>query len=1235
MNIKPVSSLYEQDLQELFGPTSATTASATTTGVSSNANDQKLLTTTAAHVPQDPWSLDLAIQSQSLPNSTKVSQKIKVTLNENVKANDISGLHHSHSGSSIASAFQAQSESHSQKQSANTGMPSSFVNYMPSSKSAWNQTQGSHTVLDGLPEFSSSLPAVCSKTNVTPTPVRPLSRKQSSNVTTSCMTSISSTTVSTSEPSGNFLQSSWQDFDLGLSAFKSPAKAAPSSAITSSKALVFDNKHNVSTTKQAFVWTGRDQSSQAPSIRVTSTLGNQCNIARESEMTSNSMDDIIREFDTLDLGPAHRKSGRQEISPPEMYPLRQSSSEGNLSSVSWMDFDPLSSTSNVTTNSSLSQADPSSLPSYDESQRNASTTLPQVRRTPSPSCMYLPSAEAHVKKPPGRPSPPKSPVSPSRPKSPASRKSQVPPKRPKSPRPHTLHGAERPQARTKAPNRSSTWRPVSLAMGAIDSAKAERVFFGDGLFDLAEEKDEEAKAFSASIISFRSVYEYDNRTTNPGHVMSAVFQHPYSSGFESSVKIILLSSHAEHPVTFSCDVSTSVQHIISQAVYMLSEDFSDVPIEDFTLKIYGLAEYLYNVNFSLFQIQDDQNILVTNFTQLFEHPLTTTVSKQGLVVLLEAFNSEVKKVREHVRDPSIQAHPNKVIQTVKAICATLATVEPNNITRVYEELKSTTSLHIGSTLNNLTAAVQNLMDMYCKAFDTGHTLHTKVEDLLKLPVTDIHDEFHIKIASVHRLPLRWKSSFEHFTLSCAIFYGGTPLYRTLTTKTSKITTNFFDKISFDQVLNFSLPLCKLPRETRICFTLFGTSVSNSDNKQPTRKALGWVTVPLFNFKSVMLDGSHLFGLWPDDKASPIGTCASNILQAHSVIIQVDFPKYDGDVIFPPVEKTHLLVKDYEDLDQDVKTKIRQILKKDTLARLVEHENKLIWNNRHYLHALPNALPWLLRVVESWDWSSLGDLYSLLHHWTPLEPVDALQLLHPQFADCEVRVMAVSYIQCLSDDELCDYLPQLVQALKYENYHDSALARFLIERSLTSIRVAHYLYWHLKDCVCDQQFSQRFQMVLGALLCTSGEAIRDQFQRQDEFMTKLGEVAEIVKKHKDSIRQVILHRKLEPIAQKYTKNLRLPLSPSYDVGILNVKELKETVDKIIGCGYLENIPTHSENGDTEPEKEEVAVETIEGDEYVVVESEEVPEAGAPEVSKSQKYNFLIEDVARLIHQAHLE
>lgn len=68
---------------------------------------------------------------------------------------------------------------------------------------------------------------------------------------------------------------------------------------------------------------------------------------------------------------------------------------------------------------------------------------------------------------------------------------------------------------------------------------------------------------------------------------------------------------------------------------------------------------------------------------------------------------------------------------------------------------------------------------------------------------------------------------------------------------------------------------------------------------------------------------------------------------------------------------------------------------------------------------------------------------------------------------KVREIAVGWIRQLSCDELVDYLPQLLQALKHETYEASPLARFLLERALMSPKVAHHVYWLLNQALPGQ------------------------------------------------------------------------------------------------------------------------------------------------------------------------
>lgn len=51
---------------------------------------------------------------------------------------------------------------------------------------------------------------------------------------------------------------------------------------------------------------------------------------------------------------------------------------------------------------------------------------------------------------------------------------------------------------------------------------------------------------------------------------------------------------------------------------------------------------------------------------------------------------------------------------------------------------------------------------------------------------------------------------------------------------------------------------------------------------------------------------------------------------------------------------------------------------------------------------------------------------------------------------------------LSDEELSQYLLQLVQVLRYEPYYDCALTHFLLKRAQGNRKIGHFLFWHLRS-----------------------------------------------------------------------------------------------------------------------------------------------------------------------------
>ncbi|CAJ0584265.1 unnamed protein product, partial [Mesorhabditis spiculigera] len=92
-------------------------------------------------------------------------------------------------------------------------------------------------------------------------------------------------------------------------------------------------------------------------------------------------------------------------------------------------------------------------------------------------------------------------------------------------------------------------------------------------------------------------------------------------------------------------------------------------------------------------------------------------------------------------------------------------------------------------------------------------------------------------------------------------------------------------------------------------------------------------------------------------------------------------------------------------------------------------------------------------LGDWAYGWLPNIYPLIEGWTILSPVEAIQLLLPQYPDRVVRSKAVEWIRRASSDFLFNFMPQLVEVLRFELYEDSSLAELLLELSYKDLRFA--------------------------------------------------------------------------------------------------------------------------------------------------------------------------------------
>uniref|UniRef100_A0AAR2J9G2 Phosphatidylinositol-4-phosphate 3-kinase n=1 Tax=Pygocentrus nattereri TaxID=42514 RepID=A0AAR2J9G2_PYGNA len=538
-----------------------------------------------------------------------------------------------------------------------------------------------------------------------------------------------------------------------------------------------------------------------------------------------------------------------------------------------------------------------------------------------------------------------------------------------------------------------------------------------------------------------------------------------------------------------------VELLIMQALCWVHDDLSQVDIGSYILKVCGQEEVLQNKH------------------SLGSHEYVQNCRKWETEIKLQLLAQSTMR-RDLARTSTQYKTVDQVLQAVKKLCSALGEVETPAITDAVKRLKHSVNLP--------------------KSRTPEVRIHNIAVYILVLVYYEPQESIYVQMCN---LSLSCSSSYEKYYLMCALTHNGRNLFKPVQSKKVGTYKSFFYHIKWDELINFPISVALLPLETMLSLTLYGVlnqNASNSPDSNKQRKGpelLGKVTMPLFDFRRVLSRGTKLLNLWMTPQSSPSGAAGKRMNLAERIILQVVCPAFwlhgsgfnRGD---------HTLLSSH---------------------RLTRADKQLLWDHRHHCRGYEHSLPKILSSAPSWDWGSMAEIHALLHHWSPLSPVSALELLDSKFADTEVRSMAVSWIESCSDDELTDYLPQLVQALKFESHLKNSLVIFLLSRAEGNINIAHYLYWLLKDAVQDPAFGQRYSHVLGALLCLCSARLRAELEKQTQLVHLLGALAEKVRQASSSNRQVVLQEGLERVQSYFQRNnCRLPLSPSLVAKELNVK-----------------------------------------------------------------------------------
>uniref|UniRef100_A0A8C8SM83 Phosphatidylinositol-4-phosphate 3-kinase catalytic subunit type 2 alpha n=1 Tax=Pelusios castaneus TaxID=367368 RepID=A0A8C8SM83_9SAUR len=731
-----------------------------------------------------------------------------------------------------------------------------------------------------------------------------------------------------------------------------------------------------------------------------------------------------------------------------------------------------------------------------------------------------------------------------------------------------------------------------------------------------EGQNQELAAFCQAVSKLRTKFPYTNQHTNPGFVLSPVMLQRNISGENGSIKVSIDIEGFQQPVTFTCDVSSPVELIVMQALCWVHDDLNEVDISSYILKVRGQEEVLQNkhcvgsheyiqncrkwdteiklqlltrsvVCRDLARTEEDDRtpINLTKHLNQIEKPFRENISRHSVEELLEAYHIQTDMVLKNENQHKAVEH---AIKAVRKICNTLDRVETQAITESIKKLRravnlprikstevslktgdDTSNSFVGSlqpenpiqvSIDQLTTAVYALLQLHLNSGCSSSNSATKNKRSTKEAWTAT-EHLQFTIFAAHGIHTGWVSNYEKYYLICSLTHNGKDLFKPVQSKKVGTYKNFFYLIKWDELIIFPIQISQLPLESVLCLTLFGILSQNSGSSPDSNKQrkgpemLGQVSLPLFDFRRLLTCGTKLLYLWTSAHVTPVSGAAhkrGNLME--KIVLQVDFPSLAFDIVYKiPQAANSLVHHSIEKLEKKLKERLLAILDKDGTLGLSKGDKEFLWEKRHYCHGHTNSLPKILASAPHWDWESLPEIYSLLQQWPALPPLTALELLDSKFADQQVRTTAVNWIEAISDDELTDFLPQFVQALKYETYLDNSLVRFILARALGNIRIAHCIYWLLKDTLHDAKFGVRYERILGAFLSVCGKRLREELEKQTRLVQLLGAVAEKVKQTSGSARQVVLQSGMERVQSFFIKNkCCLPLNPSLVAKELNIK-----------------------------------------------------------------------------------
>ncbi|NXJ94139.1 P3C2G kinase, partial [Corythaixoides concolor] len=683
------------------------------------------------------------------------------------------------------------------------------------------------------------------------------------------------------------------------------------------------------------------------------------------------------------------------------------------------------------------------------------------------------------------------------------------------------------------------------------------------LVEANQGSNENTVAFCNAVEKIRNAYPSFDLKTNTGKIWSVATRFPdhilgelkfrISVWTDSSPYPLLLTQHAgcithdliveilrctnRYPVQEECLLSVCGSDEFLQNNHTLGSHES---LRKATTCIQLRLHRASNLKQSLARThEDDQRLFSVD--QLLEDTCAWRLTRQNLVSVIMKYRGQV----EYLLQNEVLHKVDNVIEVTKLICSFLGFVETRDITDAVKKLRAMPQVKaqvkdatlIEAAVTELSMAISCLIHVYSSSFDANFQLASMPKSPSCADIS-LDSQLSFTVYAAHNIPEAWVNSYKVFSFSCSLTYAGKTICQVKICKNMPIKRSFFFLADWNEKISFPLQIKALPRETMLTIKLLGV---NNDSKNT--EVLAWTCSPLYP-KERLIQGTVLLSmmLCSTLKTTMItpGICSTGT--PTSVTLQIDFPETNLEFIkLEPEERRGNL----DEPTEDCLKHIARLSQTRSLLLLSEQQRRILWFYRYYCNNQNCSLPLVLGSAPSWDRTTASEMYAVLRRWRFFNPLEALGLLTFSFPDQDIRRTAVQQIENLSNDELLEYLPQLVQVLKFEWSLESPLVKLLLNRSLQSIQIAHQLYWLLKNAQNEVHFKIWYQKLLAALQFCAGKTLNNEFSKEEKLIRILEDIAKKVKAASDPKKKEVLKVELNRLQQFFqeVKVCRLPLNPA--------------------------------------------------------------------------------------------